>query len=409
MKKSQNRNDLDLISSTIRFLYPNLRYFDVQKIPPNDDIQISGVNYIARLYCETIYSQFLIVNDLKVLLLNDYHFYFSYELILGWIYVSKQSKGALSLENEFEKITHYSFKRFFSEQLILEINSITSRTMFLESMLYEQQVTFPVMKQLKENSQFALIANNVYSISNSLIMLHEIGHNSFQETSKFWKKITQESFGPNKEIKFIDFWKNIKKMYSKELISEISSDLYAVICIIKDVRFTNQFGISFAINCVLFSYFTQLIFSSLKETVSNIIDSEELENEFVSYLKKDNNIFDRYKENYRDKFKSYIKIDENMRQRVKVVTDFLELISKLYNIPIYEESVELPLPKATMNDLENKLYDVFEKKLVTDSQHALAYMLAGAFGDNNTNMKFLFQNQRVLRIDNLKLFLKHRK
>lgn len=74
------------------------------------------------------------------------------------------------------ELFRHNFKKFFAEQLFYFHNSIFSRSILLETLLYEQKIIVPVFEAKNHDEELEKNATAGSQIMSNLGMFHEFGH-----------------------------------------------------------------------------------------------------------------------------------------------------------------------------------------------------------------------------------------
>src|SRR5215217_3235685 len=144
----------------ISFLYPGSKF---EAYSHTDDFmeleaKIGKGFHFVSLYHEQIESKHIETAQDVIIISNSYLTSFAYNLVLSWIYEYREGRIDGSTINPLIK---YNFKKFFAEQLYHNVNNVFSRAVFLETLLYEQQIMIPVFARTADDNEWNSIAEHV--------------------------------------------------------------------------------------------------------------------------------------------------------------------------------------------------------------------------------------------------------
>ena len=367
------------IERLVRLTRPNAKFVAVSHSNDfTDPLQkLEDGYYYVSLYDEKIDSLLNKTNTGQIYLIhNSYLSSFAYNLYLCLFY-SQQINGEILIENN--PLLKHNFKKFFAEQLYTFHNTIFSRSVLLETLLYEQQMMVPVFEKKdtdKELNEKAAFASDIMS---SLVSFHELGHYFLEINDAIWSSLLTA----NKNSLGV-LYEKVKLYSNHALIEEFKCDSIAVFSCID--QYSKEYGLKIVLKSILFGFTTYAVLSSL-------VKSAEATSRDHKKIIEDVNFYSIDKQ-HRD-YIYKIGLDEDFVKRAKLVTQLCENISRTENADISSKGEDIRLPDSLLDDMLNMI------NLIMDSDDSnsrkMSMLVAESLHKHPEGMEYLYLRSKVFK------------
>lgn len=237
----------DAVARMIQRMRPKAKFIAVehstQFTPPEGNI--GGGFYTANLYDERIDANMVSLKHGPVMIQNTYISSFAYNLLLCWLFTPNavSDSGQYNLRNRLVSI---NFKKFFAEQLYRVTNRVPSRSLLIESLIFESDEMRPIFDRKAVDSEFADAADHAVGLMSHLLTMHELAHHCEAVIPNFWEEFLQEHTDT-----IGDVYEFAKAAFEPKIVAEFLCDAFAVVF---GVREYAARGKKFAIRVAAFSF-----------------------------------------------------------------------------------------------------------------------------------------------------------
>lgn len=270
-------NDAEFVERRVKLAFPRAKF--VAYSPSSSFIDPSaGLDFEfhhVSLYDDDIRSNALYTLRGPVLLQNSYLSSHAYNLFACWLLGSEWEGVAAPIADQQTLLMH-NFKKFYAEQLLRQRNSIFSRAVLLETLLFEQRCMIPVFQAQADNADLNRLASLGASLMSSLTSFHEFGH----LIQRLRPESVLEELGSYGEG-ILPFLEVVERGQSPRLVEEIRSDVFAIMWTIK--HYEDGVDFAFCIPAIAFAYAAFAVLSSLKESATVTMAHSEHRQEDVDF------------------------------------------------------------------------------------------------------------------------------
>lgn len=338
--------------------------------------------FFVSLYDEEIAAEFVEAKEFTAIFHNTYLSSFAYNVHLSWLYCNKYLADDSQINEKLNILIHYNFKKFFAEQLFHVENNVYSRTVLLESLLFEQQTMLAVFKKENEDQEFKLAAKSSQELMSSLISLHEYGHLAFGNHPSLWTELME------RETWLVEYDNFLSDQgLNEQFLEEIKCDAFAFINVIRENDIESNLG--YKCNSIILGYSLYAVFYSISMTAKASI------NEPKAYLEKVD--FSNLDSNYREF--AFIKvIDTRFIKRAKYMLQAIKYFGEFESVQVLTEYKPFQLPENILDSLVSLIDSIINPDIITTSnQNALAHLCAEAFYDHPEGIEYLYKRSKIFK------------
>lgn len=341
----------------------------------------NGYHYVT-LYDETITSNFLETRNGIIVVDNSYLSSFAYNLVISWIHQYREGQITAS---DFNPVIKYNFKKFFSEQLLRLHNNVFSRAIFLETLIYEQQLMKPIFVFAEKNSEWAKDIERTSRMMSNLVVFHEMSHYLNKNVPPLWEEIFQRNNSiVEKTLELANDFLSSEED-KNEIIEELKCDIFGTFLCIADESKTIEQK-TFTLRSVVIGYASFAVLFSLENAAKNTAFEQKKTPDNISFdsIEKSNQVY-TYENG----------VNRPMILRAKFIIILCELISDREKIQLYGDDGVLPLVKDILLYLleySNAIIDTED-----DNGRAMAKLVAEAFDRHEEGFQYLLLNSKVYK------------
>ena len=253
--------------------------------------------FFVKLYDERIDSNVIQSKDGIILIDNSYLSSFAYNLQLCRLFHRGKEPDHAALRVLFK----HNFKKFFAEQLYHFHNNIFSRSILLETLLYEESLMVPVFEEREVDMDLDKKASLGSQIMSNLVMYHEFGHYILNQEPSIWQAVLDKFPQALPAL-----YQHVSANYPEAFVTEFKCDVLAVINTLEQQE--KEAGRAYCIDSIAFGFWVFAVLSSLTKSakatakeqrgIPDEVDFASIENRHRDYtyqLGKDIDFIERAK------------------------------------------------------------------------------------------------------------------
>ncbi len=333
--------------------------------------------FYASVYDEAIDANLYETDHGFLLIENSYIASFAYNLFFCWLYF----RGDLS-NSRLHNLLAHNFKKLCAEQLYRRNNTVSSRALLLETLIFEERMMVEVFATRESNPTLAELAWSVGSgIMLFLLTQHEFGHYIRKTKRETWE--ARVSFGP-KGVD--DILARVEREFSADFQIEFKCDLFAVYNALQ--QYEEVHGPTFAIRGIAFAYAAYAAMYSVAETARQTSDlwesegDEEVDLQDISPLPAKD-------------YPVLLAMDKQFLDRALLILEVCATIANDRGLILFGDEQPLPLPMNIMEIFMDLVSKVFE----SDDEHArkISRLVARAFHDHDLGIEYLYLRSKTFR------------
>jgi hypothetical protein len=307
---------------------------------------------------------------------NSYLSSFAYNLIMAWHY--ENSHGRVQ-PGQINLLIKHNFKKFFAEQLIHNHNNTFSRAIFLETLLYEQQLMIPVIHAANNDPQWMEIGKAIAGIMGNLLMFHELGHYYRNFKPQMYEEIIRLNDAAVRPL--------LEKLaaYPEPFNEEVKCDLMAVFSTLA-LAGDDLSTVTFALRSAVLGFGVFAALWSLQKSALATAKAHRQQPEEI--------VFKTIEKSQRD-YTYVIGRYVDMIERATLVTLLCESIALSKGITLYGSDGIIPLPKNTTEYFLTYIETVMDAN--DDNQRAMARLVAEAFHNHAEGLEYLYLHSKVFK------------
>lgn len=346
-----------------------------------EPMEIFGDGYFyVSLYDEQIDSVLNVTKDNVVYMIhNTYLPSFAYNLFLARLYQLKSSPDK-SLANEKTKsLLKHNFKKFFAEQLLHFHNNIFSRAVFLETLLYEQQMMIPIFKATENDTELANKAGLSANLMSSIVSFHELGHFFLNKSSQSWDEMTGKFPATLGKL-----YSQIKDEYPPMFLEEFKCDAMSVFSCLS--QYKEEESRQFLLKSLIFGFCSFAVMMSLVKSANATAEKHKTIADEV--------VFRSIEKSHRD-YEYIIETDKEFEKRAELMIHLCKIIAEEDGCDLFAADEILPLPETILSDL----LSVIDSIMDTDDENARAMsnLIAESLHDHPDGIEYLYLKSKVFQ------------
>jgi len=366
-----------MVYDVIRNTIPNIEEFFLSEAIPFDylisdpewDFEFKLAGHQLSIYTEVWDAKRIRTKHQGIIIVNNsYLSSFAYNIAAVWVnYAHEYDQLKGNEDCQLARLLTYNLKKFFAEQIMRRSDCVFGSAIFLETLLYEEDLMVPVIKDADNNERIRTLYHELESLMSSLLLFHEIGHMVKDNLKEKMLPLMQQDAGLEMLGSYWSYYPDTQKV-------EFECDAFAVLSFIEQRKHlpleTNLRGVifAFAVFAVL-SSLDKSAEATAKQTPSS--SEEDLDNFFNDMLGAD--------------FLSGT--DELLKARAYSVKFICECVAEQNGIKLFEPCNDLLIH----NDIIDVLLS-FSLNIIT--RHNPPYrgkceMLARALRGNPRGMRYL--------------------
>lgn len=343
------------------------------------DNSLGNFFYYVSVYDERIDSNVINTPYGIIILHNTYLSSFAYNLFLCMLYVQNTEGHCLMTSEPLRSLLKHNFKKFFAEQLLHNFNNIFSRAVFLETLLYEQQIMTPIIERRKQDKDFDEKVEFASQIMSGIISTHELGHFYLNDSNSFWERYLESS-----PSGLSDFFKQIEPLYPTVFLEEVKCDAIAVISTLYDKTLREKYSLAFLCQILTFGYAAYAVMISLVKSAQ----VTSLEHKKI----KDKVNFTSVEKEHRD-YTYTLGFDKDFEERAKLMIEFCRIAAAAENIDLYAPTDDITLSDTLLSDMMTFM-DII---MVSDDQNArnMSLLVAESLHQHQEGVNFLYLRSKI--------------
>ncbi|MEM6844634.1 MAG: hypothetical protein AAF632_20625 [Bacteroidota bacterium] len=336
------------------------------------------INYFyVNLYDEKIDANVLRKDNELILIHNTYLSSSAYNLNLCWLYCQDRFTDDLTYQQELDKLLKHNFKKFFAEQLFSHRNTIFSRSVLLETLLYEQLHMVPVFAAKDADSTLNKRAGFSADLMSNLISFHELGHIFLGTNDDLWSEMLvaeQETLQ--------DIYSYVKQSYPKEFVVEFQCDTIAILSTMS--QYDNQVELSYLINSIIFGFSSFAVMVSLMKSAKHTNSKHKEIRETVNFAS-----IEKQERNY----DYFLGRDNDFIERAKLAMQVCRKIAEIKGIAIFEHCNTFPLKKTIVNDLLQFIDRIMESE--DTNARSMSLLIAESLHSHPQGIEFIYLRSKT--------------
>ncbi|MXV14530.1 hypothetical protein [Hufsiella ginkgonis] len=334
--------------------------------------------YYVSLYDENIGSNVFTSSAGPVMISNSYLSSFAYNLALAVLY--EFENDIQPTDQKVSALLKYNFKKYFAEQLFHKSNTIFSRAILLETLVYEQFRMIPVFERIKEDSAFSRTATEASNIMGQLVMFHEMGHYYIDHNPRFWQELTDQ-FGKT----FIPVLEEFKPLLSPTLLEECHCDIAAFYLSLIAANVADPDRQSF-LRFTAFGYSCYATMFTLARSAEKTFKGNQGLVDLVDFQSTEKTSSDAGFE---------VDADREMILRAQLMLRLCERQANEWQVDLYGMNGRFPLPEDILLKLLNYVNYIQDPN--DPQERGMALLLAEAFHTHPQGMEFLYLRSKVFQ------------
>jgi hypothetical protein len=334
--------------------------------------------YYASVYDEAIDANLYETDHGYVLIENSYIASFAYNLFFCWLYCKDKNASV----EELHDLLAHNLKKLCAEQLYRRDNTVSSRALLLETLLYEERKMLAVFATKQTNPGLAELAWTAGSgVMLFLLTQHEFGHYNRKTKRTVWDAYLQS--GP--ELIGDVIWR-VEHEYSSEFQIEFKCDLFAVYSCLR--QYENLKGATFALRAIAFAYAAYAAMYSVAATAEQTSRLWEQEGD-------EEVVFQDISKYPTVEVPIQLAIDRQFLNRALLIVEVCEKIAADRGLLLYGDEAPLVLTPNIVETLMTLVPRVFE----CDDDHTrqMSRLVARAFHSHEQGIEYLYLRSKTFR------------
>jgi hypothetical protein len=335
--------------------------------------------HYASLYDEDIDLQFMSTPLGPMLIDNTYLGSFAYNLLTCWLQVHRQPGTAEEAQALLSSRLKHNFKKFYAEQLLRRLNNCFTRAIFLETLLYEQQIMIPVFAARQTDAALDARITAAARLMTGLCANHELGHHFCDPPGDFWAEFLAAQPAAQQE-----WYQRKLAHYPPAFISELKCDWIACHSLLHvppealtRVEVIRGIVFGFASFAVLYS----LDKSAQATTTAQATIRDEVDLRSIA------------KRNYNQTY--VLGQDLDFIERAKLIQELAILIARDEGIPLFTTEGEFPLPRDLLPQLLTCMDTLMD---TTDpNARAMSMLVAESLHGHEAGTNYLYLRSKVFQ------------
>lgn len=365
-----------------------------QAFSHSSDFMPDGANlekpfYHISLYDATLNSSFTLYKGNDILIIdNTYFSSFAYNLTLAWIHEFRSNRIDTQQINPLIK---YNLKKFYGEHLYNINNNVFSRSVLLETLLYEHNIMIPLFSN-DADEEWNATMEKIAGTMTWFVLAHEMGH----YYSEIMPATLDELVNKNSVV-LEPYLESVQRQYNNPLfIKEVICDvfaLYATLMSCQDNKAERIFTLRSAIMCYSsLTIIESLIACAELTTSEHKKEPDQIDLETIIRPKREYEYYLQAGANERSR---------EMLERAKLIIKLCEAVAQNEDIMLYGTDGILPMKQDILNYLLNYIsQDNTDNNIMIENdfnQRSMAKMVAEAFHNHPEGMRYLYLNSKVYK------------
>jgi hypothetical protein len=347
---------------------------------PGFDFRLSGVQ--CSIYSEKIDAAVLRPRRYKKIVVNNtYLASFAYNLAIAWVFYGGEfERLKAGSGSNLEILLRYNLKKFFAEQILLRTNSVFGTAIFLETLLYDEEVMRPLFAAAKEDRKLQEKYDYFASLMSNILLFHEVGHLMYDARPDLESLIAAEMAELGVQA-FTPDWGN----QSGGARIEFLCDAFAVLIVSRtsagsvDAAFTiRAIAFGFAMCACMFGLEKSAAATAERYPASadiDVLDEIHADLPGAGFV---------------------IGIDRGMVARARSALNVCEAIARGRGIDLFLAGGEFPLPADILEVMTEFATTVVDRKDMRS--RGMCEMLARAFQGNDRGIEYLKFRSKVFKM-----------
>lgn len=349
--------------------------------------EVKKFHYV-NLYDEKIDSNVLKVGSNFIIVHNTYLSSFAYNLGLCWLYSLHKLNTGIDLNNNFAKnLLKHNYKKLFAEQLFYFRNTIFSRSILLETLLYEQEIMVDVFTERTANESLDKSATFLSNLFSSLLSNHELAHIYLDSEGVFWQEYISKQ-----DQDVIAFFEEIKNKYPKSFEEELACDIIAVLNCIEQYHI--DFDKGFLLNSIIWGFSSYATIYSLVKSAKYTINQQKAIEETVDFKSITSNKMD---------YDYFIGEDKDFIERARIMIELCTRIGMREGIDLFQHQKDFPIPQSILRDSIGYLDEV----MINNDENArkMSMLVAESLFNHDSGSEYLYLRSKTFSSNRGKLSL----
>ncbi len=334
-----------------------------------------GFHYI-NLYHEQIDANLIESKTHGLILIhNTYLSSFAYNLVLCWLYCQHQDRQQL-----LDALLAHNFKKFFAEQFYHAHNSIGSRALLLETLLFEQVCMVPVFALKAENQVLSDQADTAAEIMSSVVSFHELGHFFLRTKPGAWQSV----IAAEPQV-LADLSSQVSESYPAAFVEEFQCDAIAVIFTVQ--QYENRCSHQFILRVLVFAFAAFAVLFSLARSARATGEAHEADPvETIDF---------RGLEKIHREHEIQVGLDHDFRVRADLVARLCQGMASGRGIVLYGRDAGFPLENTILEELLQFVDRILD--CGDDNARAMSNLVAEALCGHDEGMEYLYLRSKTFK------------
>lgn len=365
--------DIDVIKRAIRYQRPLAKFIEINHWKDFTELSRPDNFYVVHIYDEHIHVNLIHLRKIRarVLINNDYTSSFAHDMAVSWALGISDSPETLN------SLMRYSIKKIISEQLYIAFDCTQSRALFLETLLFDQNVRHEKFIDLSGSELYESLRKSTSSVATNIFSYHEFGHYIILRYPEYFIHLLSEECDS-----LISFTETIKRNESNSFYEEFCCDIFAVIAILKlnheDFKTTIRLlAFFYAAYSIMFcaektALFTAALWQNQTQEQLDFFDISPVEHKIYDIL---------------------LDGDEAMIKRARLMIEACEIIAVAHGVELYGRDGGFPLDKGILTTLLLYMRNFFVCH--DNNARRSSNLVARALHGHKEGMEYLYRNSKI--------------
>ena len=367
------------IATCIRKLRPSAKFVKIshsREFLDSEDKLGDGF-FTAVLYDEQIDSNMLTTKNGTVIIENSYISSFAYNLFLCWLNHHRSSAPVHTLDS----LLAHNFKKFLAEQIYRQRNCIFSRTLLLETLLFEQHIMVDLFAARDRDARLAADSEAAANLMFNALSIHELGHYLMATMPDTWSQILR------REPEILGaMYERITVEYGPAMPGEFQCDAFAVLSCLQE--YGDHVGSKFALRALVFAFAAYAAMYSARATAENLVPLLDAE------LPDKVEFSDISPMPHLDIRPNWA-VDAGFVARARLVGELCQSIASRRGETLFGDEDPFPLPRTIVNDLIDYVPRGFD--CVNGNARKMSHLVARALHGHTAGMEYIYLRSKTFR------------
>ncbi len=369
----------EAVARCIERLRPNAKFTVITHSSEHFGDLLGDGFFTAHLYDEQIDANMITTKHGMVVIQNSYIASFAYNVFLCWLHHRRLRSSAESLD----RLLAYNFKKFLAEQFYHYKNCIYSRTLLLETLLFQEHRMVHVFAAKDADSTLSADADAGANIMLSALLMHEVSHYFLDAKPELWPDLMR-----SEDDAITSCAARMQSTCRPAIWPELQCDALALKqCLVDHGQHA---GVKFALRAFAFAYAAYAAMYTARATAE--VTAWQLNTDppdsvdFLDIAPMPHAVW-RYT----------LAVDGEFVERARLVLDLCGELASQHAFELFGDDDPFPLPATIVDDLLAYVPRAFAYEVENDRK--MSQLVARALHDHPEGMEYLYLRSKTFRTE----------